>query len=152
MNRHFPVLLLGMLGLGPRPATAQLQVSGIRNLAFGTVIAGIPTTVTPTDPSRSGQFEFIAPTNSTVRLDLTLPTALQGPSAATMPINFGSSDGLIVGTAPGSVPTRFNPKSNRTYKLTSDRNEVFLGGTVSPAINQPAGSYSATVTLTVTIQ
>jgi hypothetical protein len=152
MNRQFPVLLLGILAAGSRPAAAQLQVTGIRNLAFGTVIAGIPSQVTPTDPSRSGQFEIILPANSTVRLNFTLPSVLNGPSAATMPISFGASDALIVGTDPGSVPTTINMKSNKKYTLTSSRNEIFLGGTVSPAASQPAGNYSATITLTVTIQ
>ena len=142
--------------LGPvTPAAAQVSVAGIRDLAFGPVIVGIPSTVAPSDAVRSGQYRFTAPAGSRVRLDFDLPSQLNGPASAKLPIKFGKTDAVIVGNAPGSVPTALdpNPKANLKFDMgTSTAANIFLGGTVTPAGNQAPGSYVATVVLTVTIQ
>jgi len=143
--------LLGPVG----PAAAQVSVAGIRNLAFGPVIIGIPSTVAPSDAVRSGQYRFTAPAGSRVRIDFDLPSQLNGPASAKLPIKFGKTDAVIVGNAPGSVPTALdpNPKANLKFDMgTSTAANIFLGGTVTPAGNQAPGSYVATVVLTVTIQ
>jgi hypothetical protein len=137
------------------PAAAQVSVAGIRNLAFGPVIIGIPSSVAPSDALRSGQYRFTAPAGSRVRIDFDLPGQLNGPGTAKLTIKFGKTDAVIVGNAPGSVPTALdpNPKANLKYDMgTSTAANVFLGGTVTPAANQAPGSYIATITLTVTIQ
>jgi len=143
--------LLGPVG----PAAAQVSVAGIRNLAFGPVIIGIPSSVAPSDAVRSGQYRFTAPAGSRVRIDFDLPSQLNGPASAKLPIKFGKTDAVIVGNAPGSVPTALdpNPKANLKFDMgTSTAANIFLGGTVTPAGNQAPGSYVATVVLTVTIQ
>ena len=143
--------LLGPVG----PAAAQVSVAGIRDLAFGPVIMGIPSTVAPSDAVRSGQYRFTAPAGSRVRIDFDLPSQLNGPASAKLPIKFGKTDAVIVGNAPGSVPTALdpNPKANLKFDMgTSTAANIFLGGTVTPAGNQAPGSYVATVVLTVTIQ
>jgi hypothetical protein len=135
-----------------RPAAAQVTVSGIRNLAFGPVIRGVPVHVLPSDAVKSGQFRFVTAIGNTVRLQFTLPTRLNGPSNARLPISFGSTDAIAVGTASNSVPATFNPNSSQTYNIvTSTTINVFLGGTVSPAANQATGAYTNTITLTVTV-
>ena len=76
-------------------------------------------------------------------------------AGAKLPIKFGKTDAVIVGSAPGSVPTALdpNPKANLKFDMgTSTAANIFLGGTVTPAGNQAPGSYVATVVLTVTIQ
>ena len=142
--------------LGPvAPAAAQVSVAGIRDLAFGPVIIGIPSTVAPSDAVRSGQYRFTAPVGSRVRIDFDLPSQLNGPASAKLPIKFGKTDAVIVGNAPGSVPTALdpNPKANLKFDMgTNTAANIFLGGTVTPAGNQAPGSYVATVVLTVTIQ
>ena len=143
--------LLGPVG----PAAAQVSVAGIRDLAFGPVIIGIPSTVAPSDAVRSGQYRFTVPAGSRVRIDFDLPSQLNGPASAKLPIKFGKTDAVIVGNAPGSVPTALdpNPKANLKFDMgTSTAANIFLGGTVTPAGNQAPGSYVATVVLTVTIQ
>ena len=143
--------LLGPVG----PAAAQVSVAGIRDLAFGPVIIGIPSTVAPSDAVRSGQYRFTAPAGSRVRIDFDLPSQLNGPASAKLPIKFGKTDAVIVGNAPGSVPTALdpNPKANLKFDMgTSTAANIFLGGSVTPAGNQAPGSYVATVVLTVTIQ
>ena len=48
-----------------------------------------------------------------------------------------------------SVPEFFNPHGNQNYKLdTSPDIYLNMGGQVSPATNQPTGTYIGTITLT----
>lgn len=142
--------------LGPvAPAAAQVSVLGLRDLAFGPVIVGIPSTVLPSDPLRSGQYRITAPAGSRARIDFDLPNRLDGPGGARLPIKFAKTDALIIGNAPGSVVTVLdpNPHAQQSYQMgNSTAANIFLGGTVSPAGNQAIGSYVATITLTLTIQ
>lgn len=137
----------------PRTATAQTVVSGIRDLNFGTVIQGVATQVAPTDPVKSGQFYFRTPAiGSRVRIQFTLPTRLNGPAGATMPITFQTTDGFIQGTATTSVGVTFNPNATSTFNMvTSADANVWLGGRVTPAVNQTVGAYSNTIIMTVTV-
>jgi len=151
--RRLP-LLIALLALAalPRSVEAQATVSPIRNLTFGPVIQGIPKHILPNDATRSGEFQFIATLNDNIRIAFTLPTRLNGPTGATMPIAFSTTDGIAQGTGPTSVPVTFNPNvSNQFQLVSSNRILVYVGGTVSPAANQRVGSYTATVTMTITI-
>jgi hypothetical protein len=134
-------------------ATAQTVVSGIRDLNFGVVIQGVATSVAPTDPVKSGQFYFRTPgIGSRARIQFTLPTRLNGPAGATMPITFQNTDGFIQGTAPTSIGLTFNPNATSTFNMvTSADANVWLGGRVTPAINQTVGAYTNTVIMTVTV-
>ena len=144
------LVLLGACVAGS-PVAAQVSITPIRDLAFGAVIIGIPSSVGPSHPTRSGQFRITAPLNTKVQIRFTLPDQLAGPAGAQLPITFGSSDALAVGTTPGSTPMTFNPKSTRNPQFEgSTAYDVFIGGTVTPAGNQPPGSYAATITLTIT--
>jgi hypothetical protein len=144
--------LLVLLALVTAPsAGAQVSITGIRNLAFGPVIVGIPSTVGPSHPTRSGQFRLTAPLNSKVQIRFTLPGQLVGPAGAQLPITFGSTDAMAIGSAPGSTPLTWNPKATRNPQFQpSTSYDVFIGGTVTPAGNQLPGSYTATITLTIT--
>lgn len=134
------------------PAAAQVTVSGIRNLAFGPVIRGVATHVFPNDAVKSGQFRFITAIGNQVRLQFTLPNRLNGPAGATMPISFGTTDGIAVGNGPTSMPVTFNPNTAQTFNIvTSTTIDVFIGATVTPAAAQALGAYTNTITLTVTI-
>jgi hypothetical protein len=142
--------------LGPvAPAAAQVSVAGIRDLAFGPVIIGIPSTVPPSDAVRSGQYRFTAPAGSRVRIDFDLPNQLIGPANAKLPIKFAKTDAIILGNSAGSVPIVLDPNPKANQKLDMGTNtaaNIFLGGTVTPGGNQAPGSYVATIILTVTIQ
>jgi hypothetical protein len=147
------VRLLALLGsfIAVTPAAAQVSIMPIRDLTFGPVIVGIPSSVGPSHPTRSGQFFLTAPLNSKVQVRFTLPDQLTGPGGAQLPINFGSGDAMAVGTAPGSTPTVFNPKATRNPQFQpSTGYNIFIGGTVTPAGNQQPGNYAATITLTIT--
>jgi hypothetical protein len=134
------------------PVAAQATVSGIRNLAFGPVIRGVATHVFPNDAVKSGQFRFITAIGNQVRLQFTLPNRLNGPSGATMPISFSTTDGIAVGTGATSVPVTFNPNTSQTFNIVSSTTiNVFIGGTVTPAAAQAIGSYTNTITFTLTV-
>jgi hypothetical protein len=134
------------------PAAAQITVSGIRNLAFGPVIRGIATHVLPSDAVKSGQFRFVTAIGNQVRVQFTLPNRLNGPSGGQLPISFGTTDAIAVGSGGSSVPVTFNPNTAQNFTIvTSTTINVFIGGTVTPAANQTLGAYTNTITLTVTI-
>jgi hypothetical protein len=153
--RVWTLVTCGVLLGSAKPAAAQVSVAGIRNLAFGPVIVGIPSTVAPSDAIRSGQYRFTAPAGTRLRVDFDLPSQLNGPGSARLPIKFAKTDAIIIGNAPGSVPIVLdpNPKANQKFDMgTNTAANIFLGGTVTPAGNQAPGSYVATIVLTVTIQ
>ena len=152
MVRKTLLVLVLLLGGSAGALSAQLTVVGLRNLAFGPVIQGIPSAVAPNDPIKSGQFEFIVPIGSRVRIQFTLPTRLNGPAGATMNIQFRNNDAIALGQGPTSVPVTFNPHAAQTFNIvSSNRIWVFLGGRVTPAATQATGNYQNTVTLTVTV-
>jgi len=135
-----------------RPLLGQSQVTGIRDLAFGAVIRGVQTTVSPADPIKSGRFYVRHQLNHQVQLRFTLPTQLaRVGGGANLPISFSATDGIAQGTAGSSVPVTFNPNNTQTFTLvTSADFYVNLGGRVSPAANQATGNYRGTITLTCT--
>ncbi len=151
MHRCRLLPVLALLSVAP-PLPAQSTVVGVRDLAFGVVIRGVQTTVSPSDPIRSGRFYVRHVLNRRVRLSFTLPTQLaRVGGGGNLPIAFSNTDALWTATAPGSAPVTFNPRQRRTVRLrTSADIFVNLGGRVSPAANQPTGVYAGTVVLTCT--
>lgn len=148
---QFRLLVLVTALFAVRPAAGQVGITPIRDLAFGAVIVGVPTSIGPNHPTRSGQFRITAPPNAKVQMRFTLPDELLGPAGAQLPITFGSGDASAVGNAPGSTPSTFNPKATRNPQFQgSTAYNVFIGGTVTPAGNQRPGNYAATITLTLT--
>lgn len=151
MKFALPLVLAALLAAS-RPASAQITVTRVRDLAFGPVIVGVPTRIPPSHPVRSGQYRLTAPLLTRVRFRFTLPNQLNGPTGATMPISFGATDGIAVGTASNSVPVTFDPRVQQTFQIvTSTTIFVFIGGTVSPAGTQRQGNYTGTITFTVTV-
>jgi hypothetical protein len=151
MPRCLSSLLVAICLLAP-PLAGQTQVSGVRDLAFGFVVAGVPTIVSPNDPVKSGQFYLKYVTGGRVRVRLTLPTALNRVGGGgTLPISFRNGDAFVLGTAPGSVPNPFNPGGMLNFRFTGapDAN-IWLGGRATPGGAIPAGTYTAPVIITAT--
>jgi hypothetical protein len=136
--------------LAAAPLSAQVSVSGTRDLSFGFVTAGITATVLPTDASRSGEFRVTAPVGSQIQIRLTVPTRLNGPSGASMPTSFRNGDAFVTGTWTGALPSYFNPSGTAVFRFSNGPQAmVRLGGQVTPATNQQTGSYQNTVVCTV---
>ncbi|HEU4761447.1 MAG TPA: DUF4402 domain-containing protein [Gemmatimonadales bacterium] len=147
-------LVLGLATLFAHPALAQagrkIRVDGIRPLAFGSLLAGAPTTVLRTDPANSGQFDLTAQNNDVVILSFSLPSSMSGPSGASLPLAFSGSDAGFSSSQSIGAQVAFDPRQSYVATMSQQgRGSVFLGGTVAPAFNQRPGSYSATITLTV---
>ncbi len=151
MRRILPVVAIVLLG-SVQPLAGQSTVTGVRDLAFGAVIRGIPTAVSPNDPIRSGRFYVRHRINRQVQVRFTLPTQLaRVGGGGNLPISFSTTDAIAQGTAPTSNPVTFNPNVARTFNLvTSADFFVNLGGRVSPAANQATGNYRGTIVLTCT--
>jgi spore coat protein U-like protein len=150
MPRFFVGLLLCLLGA--QPVAAQLALVGARDLTFGPVALGVTTIVTPSDPTRSGQFTITGRAGMQVQFRMTLPNRLNGPSGASMPVDFQAGDAFIQQTVTGSLPDYFNPGATKVFKFTTGTQAVVrLGGRVTPGASQPAGRYSNTVLATATV-
>ena len=142
------------------PGTAQSPAVGVpnrpfvvigrRNLTFGTVLPGIPTSVPHNHPRFSGEFEIQGTASASVRVELSLPLALVASGGATLPIAFASSDGSH--DFPHGLPHRtlFDPHVPVVAALgPNGKLNVWLGGTVSPVPGQTSGTYVATISITV---
>lgn len=131
---------------GRRPVRAQ----GVRSLAFGTLLPGIPQPVSPGDPLRSGQFDLSGTRFSTVQLVFSLPAAMVGPAGASLPLAFGANDAGYSVSQTVAAQVGFDPRTPFLATLNrTGRGSVYLGGTARPSLSQPPGPYSGTVTLTV---
>lgn len=135
------------------PLRAQgrpLTVTGTRNLAFGTVMPGVPEPVTRSDAVRSGEFRLRGERNSLIQFNFVLPASMAGPAGATLPLSFGATDAGFSPTESITNQVGFDPRAAATGRLSNNgRGSIYLGGTANPGPAQRAGAYAATITLTV---
>lgn len=147
--RH--VALAAVLGAG-LPARSASQVTALRPLAFGTVVAGVPTAVAPTDAGAAA-WRIRGVLGVTSSVTLTLPAVLtRVGGGATMPVSFcGTCAVYRVNNASPAGGTTFRPQTGPTGLVVAVLSDVYvwLGGTVSPAAGQAPGSYTGSVVLTV---
>jgi hypothetical protein len=136
---------------GSITATAQVQqpinVVGAVNLSFGNVFPGVNKSVLLTDAG-AGRFDVTGQASTPVNLAFTaLPTNLVS-AGNNLPVAFSSGHNT---TNSAAGATSFAPAGGASTSLSgSGALFVFLGGAVTPAVNQAAGTYTATVTLQVT--
>lgn len=128
---------------------ANIDLSSGDDLNFGNITAGSPSTVSPSDAT-AGTFS-VSGNVGNVDLGFSLPEVLNG-SEDNLPISFGGTSASWGDNAYNSS-NDFDPNEGTSVNLLeqTDRDiTVYIGGTVDPATNQAAGSYSGTVTLTAT--
>lgn len=125
---------------------AAMTVTGARDLDFGNVFPGVAKTV-GVAAATSGRFDLTGQASGNVNLTFTLPANLTS-GANNLPI--GTWTGCTNGTNTTTGCTSFTPSGAASPSAFSGAGALFVwvGGTVSPAANQPAGSYTGTVTLT----
>jgi hypothetical protein len=138
--------------------TVGMTIATLRDLNFGTVIKGVPTTVLPV-AANAGEWQVSGSANAFVIISYTLPavlTNIQALPGSTMPITFGATSaiwrratndplgGTIFNPASGAVG-RFGPPVNPTLY-------IWLGGTVNPAPTAKPGIYQGTVVLSLVYQ
>lgn len=133
-------------------ATADVQsvltASAVQDLDFGATFGGIAKTVLPNDVT-SGEVGLSGSPNAEVTVSFTtLPAILTGPGTD-IPLTYGANAAAFsaAGTRAGSTP--FDPSTGTTTRLDATNGvlSVYLGGTVSPAANQTAGTYTNSITL-----
>ena len=140
------VLLLGTAGGASGQVTAVPQ----RDLAFGLLTPGVPNQVLVSDAARRAEWLLTGRGNTTV--SFVLPTVMQGPGGALLPLVFAAGDAAWMRQGAGggggmqtedpNTPFSVNVPNRQTVRL-------FLGGTAQPATTQTAGTYTATVTVII---
>ncbi|MDT8342050.1 MAG: hypothetical protein RQ751_11105 [Longimicrobiales bacterium] len=143
------LLLPGALTAQGRPdfPGRPLRVTGMQPLNFGSLLAGVPTTIPPTDALNAGRFEIRGPNRSEVMVEIILPGALSGPGGASVALAFGPAS---AGFGETGVQVVFDPAVPQLIALPNNgRGLIFLGGTAAPPAALPSGSYSAPVILTL---
>lgn len=131
--------------------TQSIQVTGIQGVSFGSMVPGISKAVSRTDALNAARFDIKgAGSGRTVELQFALPAVLTGPGGASLPLSYTSGDAGFSAQQSIGSQTGFDPRTAFIALLSANgRGSVFLGCRASPAANQPAGSYSATLTLSV---
>jgi hypothetical protein len=143
--------LLATLLSGVMVAPAASQVTKERDLAFGTVITGTTTSVSVTG-TQSARWRIHVNLLSAGNFTLTLPTTLtRSGGGGSMSITFCSTCGVYrINNSNPVGGTTFNPANTQNFGLQALGANIYvwLGASVSPPLNQAAGSYSGTVVLT----
>lgn len=147
-----------------RPLTG----TGIRPLAFGSVVPGTTANVAPNTPS-GAEFRISGvKSRKSIDITFTMPTGLTGPGGATIPLNFNSNVAALcevdtTGTCVTASYTTWNPIVTPTFHdtpyryvpgrktYTYDLYSVYLGGGASPSVNQKPGTYSGTIGVTLVV-
>jgi hypothetical protein len=146
------LVLAVSLASGAELRAQVLAATGVRNLSFGDVLPGVPTTVQPTDPVRSGQFDIVGPSGAAIEISFFLPATLDGPGSAKMPVAFGAtSAGYAAGGSIGSQAP-FDPRVPFRVNLSAlGRGSGFIGGALAPSSTQAPGPYRASLNITVAL-
>jgi spore coat protein U-like protein len=125
----------------------SLQVNGLANLAFGTVIPGLAKSIA-FSAATSGRMRVSGDNGADVLFTFTLPTVLSNGGGATMPID--SWDIRISRNSNVSLAVPFVVTSGvpTLWTLHASGNAwMFIGGRVLPAGTQAAGNYAGTILL-----
>ena len=131
-------------------AQKPVAVTGVQSLTFGSVFPGVPVHILRTDAVHSGQLNIRGNKNAGIQITFTLPANMTGPLGASMPLSYGSTDAGY--SNPQNIGTQlpFDPRAPYTTALDKNGDAiVYLGATASPSVTQRAGSYTATITMTV---
>lgn len=129
---------------------APLEVTGMRDLDFGTMTGGIPKTVATSD-NTAGRFRVRGVAGAITLATFTLPTELSN-GAQTFPL--GTWTGRQH-TSAGAGGTAFDPTAPGlavTLNGGGGQRFLFLGATASAPAGQQPGLYTATITLSVVYQ
>ena len=128
-----------------------LHALSLNELDFGTILPGIPSSVSASDSRHAGLFQIQGAEGASVRVEFVLPAALTAEDGARLPVSFGPRDGLADfhgDRAPRGQP--FDPRAPVIGSLAENGKAYLrLGGTVHPARLQSGGRYRATIFLTV---
>jgi hypothetical protein len=151
------------VGTGQATATvmAVLAVISTSDLQFGNVLQGVQKTADKTVIAEAGVFQVTGAGGFEISMSLTLPPFLWNGAVGSedrLLIAFSSTDADLDTTAAGTPAAHGagaivdqNPHNLPDTNLGGTDNilQIYLGGTVYPAVDQRAGSYAADIVLTV---
>jgi len=128
-----------------------LTVIGMNDMEFGNITAGNTFGTAPDEPE-AGSFMVSGEAGAEVDVSFTLPPVLNHVSSPlTIEITFRSDDGVANTSDDAAGGQAFDPNVGTTRLLDGSFGELylFLGGELSPAVNQEPGDYEGTITVTV---
>ena len=129
-----------------RPTRVRPQ----QDLAFGSLLAGVPTTVLPTDGLNAGQIRISGRGDSELLVSFFFPAGLVGPGGASVPLSFGPGTAGYSESRSIGDQVLFDPSVPTALRLPRNgQGMIYLGGTATPPHTVPAGSYTGTITLTI---
>ena len=151
------------VAVGSATATvlAVLAVTSTADLLFGNVMQGVPTAADKTVIGQAGVFSVSGAGGSEISMFMELPEYLWCATANSedrLVVAFSSTDADIDTTAAGTPAAHGggaivdqDPYNLSDTDLGGADNilQIFLGGSVYPAVDQRAGSYTADIVLTV---
>ena len=138
--------------------TVGMTISTLRDLNFGTVIKGVPTTILPT-AANAGEWQVSGSANAFIVIGFTLPTQLtniQALPGSTMPIAFSGISAIWRRSTNNPVGgTVFDPAVGAVGRLGPPSNlsmYIWIGGTVTPALAAKPGIYQGNVVVSLIYQ
>lgn len=146
------ILLISLFLLSIVPSVYSQIPTPVVDLAFGTILTGVPKVIAKTDAGKAAEFTISGTAGAEVTVDFILPAYMYAGSR-TMRIVFSQTDCSMDSSA---TPDQSNPPLNDqnpwrvlTYGIGSNGLTVWLGGLVMPDVNQDPGSYSAPLTIQI---
>jgi hypothetical protein len=145
---------------GSSTATVQavLAVSATAALAFGNVFQGVQSSIA-NNAATAGVFTITGQANAVLAIYMQLPDYMATATGDDrMVISFGTTDLTLDSTANVDPTTpglgnlaNQNPHNVPSWAIggASSQSALFLGGTVTPTVDQTAGAYTADIILTV---
>ncbi len=127
---------------------APINVTANQNLDFGNVFPGVNATIAAT-AAAAGSFSITGQASAPAKMTFTLPPTLAS-GVNTLTIGTWTGYWNTINSQVGG--TAFIPSAAVTPGTFSATGNMFtfVGATVTPPSNQPAGTYTGSVTLTVT--
>jgi len=140
-----------------------LTATGTRALQFGVIVPGTTTVTVLPGTASGGEFRIAGVKNrKSVDISFTLPTRLDGPAGASIPLSFnGNFAGLCEIDTSGACEAAsfftWNPVSTPSFRdqptrykpgrkvFAFDAYQLYLGGTASPSATQRQGTYTASI-------
>jgi Domain of unknown function (DUF4402) len=128
--------------------TTMLTVTRNSDLTFGTVTQGATSSVA-SNSSNAAEFMVYGAASTSTSVSITYPTVLKNGSN-TMTFNANVYPRTNTTSSYTSGTSLFTDYSSGTANTSSiGYLYIFVGGSVTTASNQASGSYSATITVTV---
>jgi hypothetical protein len=154
------VFILSFGNLNAQPAHSVIQGSGELlseiaitpggDLNFGIMTREQDNTVDVANDD-AGYFIISIDVVGEVLFSFNLPTHLTNGAGGQVPLTFSDTDaGYGFANQTGQQSTRFNPNTPTGIYLHNSQQDwhVYIGGTATPGVDAPMGTYSADITLT----